>query len=75
MHRHSGTSEQTLENMEDLMRNHQSVLSENKIEEFLLNAGFALPVQFFQSLLIRGGTQGKNNDSKRKFRLVSTRAF
>lgn len=53
MHRLSGASEQTLEFIEKAMETQLSVLSKSKMEEFLRNAGFHLPVQFFQSLLIR----------------------
>lgn len=53
MHKHSGASEQALENMEKALATHVSVVSKDKMESFLRGAGFALPVQFFQSLLIR----------------------
>jgi len=53
MHKSSGASEQALENMEKALATHVSVVSKNKMESFLREAGFALPVQFFQSLLIR----------------------
>lgn len=53
MHQSSGASEQALENMEKALATQASVVSKNKMESFLRGAGFALPVQFFQSLLIR----------------------
>lgn len=53
LHRFSGASEQTLEYIEKAMGTQLSVLSKSKLEELLVKAGFSLPVQFFQSLLIR----------------------
>lgn len=53
LHRFSGASDQSLDFMEQAMSTHLSVLSKSKLESLLLNAGFSLPVQFFQSLLIR----------------------
>lgn len=61
MHRSSGASEQNLEHMEKALATQASVVSKNKMENFLRTAGFTLPVQFFQSLLIRAWYSKKDD--------------
>ncbi|MFH1804155.1 MAG: hypothetical protein ABID63_04615 [Pseudomonadota bacterium] len=53
MHRFAGASDASLEHIVTSMETHLSVLPKATIENFLRNAGFPMPVQFFQSLLIR----------------------
>lgn len=54
MHKFAGAAEDRLEKIREDLQNHVSVLPPASIEEFYRNSGFALPVLFFQSLLIRG---------------------
>ncbi len=53
MHRFAGAAEDRLDKIRDDLRNHVSILPPASIETFYRNSGFARPVQFFQSLLIK----------------------
>jgi tRNA (cmo5U34)-methyltransferase len=53
MHRFTGASDQQLEGMVRALREHVAVETPSVIEGYLTGGGLALPVQFFQSLLIR----------------------
>lgn len=66
MHKSSGASEQNLEHMEKALATQVAVVSKNKMESFLRVAGFTLPVQFFQSLLIRAWYSKKDDPEMQK---------
>jgi tRNA (cmo5U34)-methyltransferase len=53
MHRHAGATEENLANVEQTLRETIAVLPPATTESLLRNSGLPLPVQFFQSLLIR----------------------
>lgn len=54
MHKFAGAAEDRLEKIRGDLDNHVAILPGTAIEEFYRNSGFAVPVAFFQSLLIRG---------------------
>lgn len=53
MHRFTGASEQKAQGVIQALRDHVAVEPPSVIEGYLRESGLALPVQFFQSLLIR----------------------
>jgi tRNA (cmo5U34)-methyltransferase len=60
MHRLTGGGEQQVEGMIRALREHVAVEPPAVVEEYLRQGGLALPVQFFQSFLIRAWYSRKN---------------
>lgn len=54
LHKHAGASEESLGAMPKILRETLGVIAPEKTEEMMKRAGFTRPVEFFQSLLIRG---------------------
>lgn len=63
MHRFTGASAQKAEGVVQALRDHVAVEPPSVIESYLRQAGLALPVQFFQSLLIRAWYSRKSPDA------------
>jgi tRNA (cmo5U34)-methyltransferase len=53
LHRHAGATDENLAGMAHMLRETISVIAPETTEILLQNSGLPLPVQFFQSLLIR----------------------
>jgi tRNA (cmo5U34)-methyltransferase len=54
LHKHSGATEESLAQMPRIMRETLGVIAPEKTESMMKKSGFAQPIQFFQSILIRG---------------------
>lgn len=51
--RRSGITEEKIQHLPEMMREHLSILAPSEVERMIVSSGFKEPIQFFQSLLIR----------------------